>query len=177
MPNRWSELQVNWRHHQEILEALKISLEESPEAKQLANYAEEWGFDVIDIPGDGNCQFSAICDQLHRSLNIRTSQEKLRNLVAKFWRKAENRNGYEIDHYYKNWDDYCAKIKENGNWGDHYSLWALANELKIDICVLSSSRIIHNINAPPLLPTGKIYLGHYCESHYCSLEKSKDISH
>eukprot|EP01129_Flabellula_baltica_P006185 TRINITY_DN228_c0_g1_i1.p1 TRINITY_DN228_c0_g1~~TRINITY_DN228_c0_g1_i1.p1 ORF type:complete len:464 (-),score=93.17 TRINITY_DN228_c0_g1_i1:48-1439(-) len=127
-----------------------------------------------DIPADGNCQFSAVSDQLYN--NIRHSQFVRRSCVE--WlrnnRQWELDNGTTLEDYCygTGWDDYCDELARDGIWGNHVTLIALSECFKVKIKVISSiegGNYMTEIVPTKILSNKVVMLSHYAEYHYSSV--------
>ncbi|KAJ8298715.1 hypothetical protein KUTeg_022775, partial [Tegillarca granosa] len=109
-----------------------------------------------DPPGDGNCQFSAIADQL-----------------------SVNRLGIHLSNFVdnNNFMRYLRQMQKDGNYGDHITLQRVSEMYNMQIIVYSTlgpqaTRVISPTGRyEPNLPN--LYLGHFAEGHgdhYVSLE-------
>ncbi|KAH3756049.1 OTU domain containing protein [Pelomyxa schiedti] len=130
-----------------------------------------------DIPGDGNCQFYSLSDQMydtiHRAADLR------RTAVA--WLEAHKEwdpgNGALL-HYFvadQTWEAYCRQMSKSGTWGDNLTLIAISEHFRVRISVISSvagDNFITEITPSALKgdPTTKVLLlCHFAEYHYGSL--------
>jgi hypothetical protein len=128
------------------------------------------------IPGDGNCQFHSISDQLFDSLE--QSAWVRAQIVA--WLKSHGEwilpeNGAQLkDFAMDDWDDYCTHMARPGIWGDHLTLTAAANLFGVRIVLFSSIEDNHYVTEylPSVITSTKVlYLCHYAEYHYGSVCK------
>ena len=156
------------------LDALKI----------LALHLQIYNRQIFDVPGDNNCQFHAVADQLERISIKGWCANKLRIKAVQWLKDNEKR---EMDDgkvgkqtYLKdaicvdNWDIYIEKMsKHDITWGDEATLLALSVLFKIKINVVSSlpGNYLHIVQPPKFWNIdikGEIYIGHYHEFHYVS---------
>ena len=49
----------------------------SPQDDTVENIATSWGFNVLDIPGDGNCFFTAVAFHVHQLISNRSSESSM----------------------------------------------------------------------------------------------------
>eukprot|EP00727_Mastigamoeba_balamuthi_P009891 m51a1_g5524 hypothetical protein (734) ;mRNA; r:424710-427715 len=131
-----------------------------------------------EIPGDGNCQFSAVSDQLWDTIdeNARLRKEAVDWLRCHAdWHTG---NGASL-HWFvdEDWADYCSRMAKPGTWGDHLTLIALCECLGVAITVVSSvegdnflTEIKPSEEALLKCKTGArvLLLSHYAEFHYGS---------
>jgi hypothetical protein len=132
------------------------------------------------VPGDGNCQFSSLSDQLYRDFahaaQIRAHCVAWLRLNA----EMELENGAKLKEFGYNddgWDHYCNLMSFSGTWGDHLTLVAAAELFHVRIVIVSSaadeSQALIEIvptstgKAPQNLDV--IFLCHYAEFHYGTL--------
>ncbi|CAF1482288.1 unnamed protein product [Adineta steineri] len=125
-------------------------------------------FRRVDIPGDGNCFFRAICYQLNiEQRNHRQFRSAAINYINK------NKTFYEpfVTHPYRNIDDYISKMSRNNHYADHIAVAAMARLLEHNI-------IIHEYNKRPILIPGSnildnqlniVYLPDPFKPHYESI--------
>eukprot|EP01080_Neovahlkampfia_damariscottae_P012606 gene12606-6426_t len=94
-----------------------------------------------NVMGDGNCQFRATADQLE--LNDDKFHVMFRRKVVDWLRENKNLKigeSDELHHFnyeFEEWDEFCDFMNENGVWGDHITLIALANHFNLRIKVIS----------------------------------------
>jgi hypothetical protein len=133
------------------------------------------------VPGDGNCQFYSLSDQLYGDF---AHAAQIRAQCVAWLRhnaEMELENGAklkEFGHTDEGWDHYCTLMSLSGTWGDHLTLVAAAELFHVRIVIVSS--VIDESQAIiEIVPTasGKdpqnldvIYLCHYAEFHYGSLQ-------
>lgn len=140
--------------------------------------------DIVDVPGDNNCQFHAIADQLKRIGILGWTDRQLRQKAVEWLNNNEIK---EMDDNkigertllrdavgIVNWKHYITEIsKHNVTWGDEATLLALSVLFKLEIIVISSlpENYVHTVRPPKFWNielNSKIYLGHYHEFHYVS---------
>mmetsp|Transcript_68446 Transcript_68446/g.205047 ORF Transcript_68446/g.205047 Transcript_68446/m.205047 type:complete len:189 (+) Transcript_68446:819-1385(+) len=142
------------------------------------------GFKIKDVPGDNNCQFHALADQLAQvGIGGWTAISLRKKTVA--W-LAENgkrpmddgkvgertllKDSVGVPH----WGNYIHEMSQHGiTWGDEATLLAASVLFKAEIVVISSltDDYCHIVTPPDVwgvpLRT-RLYLGHYHEYHYVS---------
>ncbi|KAH3757624.1 OTU domain containing protein [Pelomyxa schiedti] len=129
------------------------------------------------IPGDGNCQFYALCDQLYDDINRAAElREETVNWLLQH-RDWDTGNGALLRDFVHNqtWEEYCATMKKNGIWGDNLTLVAVSEMKGVSITILSSvsgdnffTEIVpHNPQSEKVC-----LLSHFAEFHYGSLERA-----
>jgi len=139
---------------------------------------------VVDVPGDNNCQFHAVADQLERISITGWTAIKLRQKAVKWLQDNEKRamdDGKVGEQTYlkdavgvDNWPEYVDKMRVHGEtWGDEATLLALSVLFRLSIIVVSSlpGNYTHEVKPPDFWNIdhkGTIYLGHYHEFHYTS---------
>ena len=47
------------------------------ERKRLTELASTWGFDIVEVTGDGNCLFMAVAMQLQQMVSLNAHNESL----------------------------------------------------------------------------------------------------
>ena len=156
------------------LDALKI----------LSLHLQIYNRQVFDVPGDNNCQFHAVADQLERIGIKEWSANKLR-LKSVQWLKGNEKRAMDDGKVGKqtylkdaigveDWNTYIDQMsKHDITWGDEATLLALSVLFKIKINVVSSlpGNYLHIVQPPKFWNidfSREIYIGHYHEFHYVS---------
>ena len=155
----------------------------------LSRTLKKYGLVEVNVPGDGNCQFHAICDQLAHHSICKIDHVSLRRQLADWLFSNTNMsmddsgigeqttlmkaNGFEdVNH----WNHYLSLMKSGGLWGDNTTLLAACAVYNMKINVISSEMgYVHKIRCPPLWNIRgkcKIYLIHIFEMHYNSTRKA-----
>ncbi|TDH73757.1 hypothetical protein CCR75_003625 [Bremia lactucae] len=97
---------------------------------QYQRHYHRLGWDVVSIRKDGNCLFRALSDQLYghdrRHLELRRRLVDFIDLKRAFFTPLLKGRGVE---------EYCARLREAGEWGGHLELVAASRLLGIDIIV------------------------------------------
>ena len=93
---------------------------------------------TYDAPGDGNCQFSALCDSL-LNFGIFRSPQTLREEIVNYLVSVESING-DVVRDFPNipWDDYIQQMDIEGTYGNELTLRAFANIFNIEIEIVST---------------------------------------
>ncbi|XP_019427335.1 PREDICTED: OTU domain-containing protein DDB_G0284757-like [Lupinus angustifolius] len=91
------------------------------------------GLCEVKVPGDGNCQFSALSQQIYGSTK---HHMRVRDKIMKHLRHQKPLYESYVTTDYK---IYCKRMKRCGEWGDHVTLQAAADKYEAKICVLTSS--------------------------------------
>lgn len=142
------------------------------------------GFKVVDVPGDNNCQFHAIADQLEQAGIGGWTAPKLRQKAVQ-WLSDNGERPMDdgkvgeqtlLRHSVgvEDWDAYIREMSQHGvTWGDEATLLACACLFKAEIVVISSlsDDYCHIVTPPEIWKVplrNRIYLGHYHEFHYVS---------
>ena len=142
------------------------------------------GFQIKDVPGDNNCQFHALADQLEQVGVSGFTAGKLRKLTVSWLQENGDRpmdNGKVGERTLlrdsvgvENWDKYIREMSQHGvTWGDEATLLAASVLFKAEICIISSvsDDYCHVVTPPDVWKVPlrtRIYLGHYHEFHYVS---------
>jgi len=130
------------------------------------------------IKGDGNCQFTSCADQLFNdpSRHCEVRKEAVEWLRANKDYKLPNSTtlgDYLQTEFFPCWEDYIEYMSQDGIWGDHYTLLAIAEVYKTKIVVVSSMDVDPGIDPftviVPKRFTKTIYISHLHELHYSSL--------
>ena len=130
------------------------------------------------IEADGNCQFRALADQLFndqdRHVELRTA--------------AVNQLRSDPEHYVEflhdeDWDSYVRRMEQDGTWGDHVTLQAVADAYKVTVHLYSAHPkqqrfpipMPHRYIAEGINQVFRIVrLSHYPEKHYNSVHPSSN---
>lgn len=124
-------------------------------------------YDFVEhkVEGDGNCQFRALSDQLHKTSERHESVRQ--EIVGQLRILRELYEGYVPMDY----DEYLCKMSNNGEWGDHVTLQAAADLYAAKIFVITSFKDTCYIE---ILPNGQkpkrvLFLSFWAEVHYNSI--------
>jgi hypothetical protein len=144
------------------------------------------GFVEQPVPGDGNCQFHALVDQLRQNgVGDGVDAMSLR-LKAVQWLKENAKRPMDDGSTggitllrdsigVSDWARYLADMRRHGvTWGDEGTLLAVSALYRAEIVVISSlsEEYCHIVHPPPAwkIPLRmRLYLGHYHEFHYVSV--------
>ena len=156
----------------EVNQALRVAAghQRLKERMEMYNLKEK-----IVVPGDGNCQFAAISNQLYDDFSHAASLRK----QAVEW-LSKNRdwdvgNGCPLYLFVAtgDFDEYLAEMSRSGKWGDHLTLIALSELLGVKITIISSvegdSFITEIVPKSANEKTQTLLLSHFAEFHYGSL--------
>ncbi|KAL9398102.1 hypothetical protein Peur_007063 [Populus x canadensis] len=151
----------------EIPDVNDATLDHERLSERLATY----GLEELQIEGDGNCQFRALADQLFRSPDYHKHVRKKIVKQLKHFRKSYE--GYVPMKY----RSYVKKMKKPGEWGDHLTLQAAADQFGAKICLVTSFRDTCYIEIMPKdkSPTRELWLSFWSEVHYNSLYATGDV--
>ncbi|XP_034928985.1 OVARIAN TUMOR DOMAIN-containing deubiquitinating enzyme 9 isoform X2 [Populus alba] len=134
--------------HQRLLDRLKV-------------------YDLVEnkVPGDGNCQFRSLSDQLYRS----PEHHKLvrEHVIDQLKSQPQMYEGYVPMAY----DDYLKKMSKGGEWGDHITLQAAADSYGVKIFVITSFKDTCYLEILPQAQKSDrvIFLSFWAEVHYNSI--------
>eukprot|EP01102_Stenamoeba_stenopodia_P009749 TRINITY_DN2887_c0_g1_i1.p1 TRINITY_DN2887_c0_g1~~TRINITY_DN2887_c0_g1_i1.p1 ORF type:complete len:458 (+),score=135.73 TRINITY_DN2887_c0_g1_i1:165-1538(+) len=101
--------------------------------KDLQRFKEQLhatGFDLKEIPGDGNCLFRALGDQVE---GAQDKHEHYRARVVSFIK--DNREQFEPFIIDMSFDAYCKQMSTLGTWGGNIELQAASLALQVNITV------------------------------------------
>lgn len=136
-------------------------------AGQLRTQAAFYGVDVQDVPGDGNCFFHAIADQLVRQGYSSLPHEELRIHAASFMVEHQSEYREILDALEGGSETYMHSMFSDGIWADEPIINALARALNLTIVVVRSDGA-----APNVINAGcekKLFVGYHVGLHYVSL--------
>ncbi len=133
------------------------------------------GADALDYnpPGDGNCQFDAVANQL-RNFGIHRSAQTLRAEVVSFLEQKSNY--YRKKFVPSDWSLFLNDMKRDGTYGGHVTLHAICVIYNVDILVISSRgkqyTTLVSVDDSCNLQRNLIVLGHLVSAeHYVSLSR------
>lgn len=106
-----------------------------PRSKTV-NFPGMEGFSILDVPGDGNCLYHAVADQLMRGHHPYPSTV------------PEGTELYDSLRLLAEGPDF-----EDGRWGDHPEIGMLANGLNLIICIVSTTDPRHELMYHYISPT------------------------
>ncbi|XP_045209768.2 uncharacterized protein LOC123561457 isoform X2 [Mercenaria mercenaria] len=166
--------------------------------RQMRDVIEDKGLVPHDVYPDGNCMFAAVVDQLRIRGDFSFTTHTLRQSAVKYLKENPTTDdGTPLQMFLtdgETWHAYTRRMSENGEWGDHMILRALANVINMKIVIYGgASGNRETILCPKALPgnndlseTGDkvavddsvvagddsvVYLAHVSESHYMSLRQ------
>ncbi|CAH3125701.1 unnamed protein product [Porites lobata] len=119
-------------------------------------------------PGDGNCQFGALCFWLNR-LGIHRSPEKFREEIVEYLENnPTDTEGFPLELYAGvPWSQYLHSTATDGTYGDQITLQAAADLYNIEVLFVST--LGHNattlISPSASIPYARVQLGHYAKQH------------
>ncbi|CAN7037007.1 unnamed protein product [Brassica oleracea var. botrytis] len=88
---------------------------------RLRNRLELFDFAEVRVPGDGNCQFRALADQLYKTAD--RHKHVRRQIVKQLKSCPDSYEGYVP----MDFSEYLKKMSRSGEWGDHVTLQAAAD--------------------------------------------------
>ncbi|KAL3889508.1 hypothetical protein ACJMK2_001846, partial [Sinanodonta woodiana] len=99
-----------------------------------------------ETPGNGNCFFEAVSSQLQRlKYQVQLSPQQLRQDAVAFLKDnqlLQVSDGYiDLAEFMCNesFEEYCARMAEDGEWADHILVVAMARKLQRDIMIVTSA--------------------------------------
>ena len=131
---------------------------------------------TYDPPGDGNCQFLALCDSL-LIFGIFWSPQTLREEIVNYLISIESINGEVVRDFSSiPWDDYIQQMDIEGTYGDELTLRACENISNIEIEIVSTlgNDDWVSINQENSNRLGQITLRHFAEGqgdHYVCIQR------
>ena len=104
-----------------------------------------------DPPGDGNCQFSYICETL-RNIGLYRSVKTLREEIVEYLKDHPHMQNFITDA----WPTCLQNMAKNGTFGYHLTLQAAADLFNVEFNVISSlgpaaTTVILPQNSVPIL--------------------------
>lgn len=157
----------------------------SDEKTRFTDSLEQQRLTIIHNPaGDGNCQFSALCYHLS-GIGIYRSAETLRKEIVQYLRNHPyGADGFPLELFIgQPWDQYLSTMENDGTFGDHITLQAVADIFLVQITVYSSlgpaaTQVISPHNG--INPIAYFSVGHFAEGmgeHYVCLNDRQEIPH
>ncbi|XP_052286184.1 uncharacterized protein LOC127881955 isoform X3 [Dreissena polymorpha] len=145
----------------------------------LIHEARKQGLEVNDVPPDGNCMFTAICDQLQALNDMSYTPRTLREKAVIWLRDNPYCSDDNKTHFQafmeEHWDSYLQRMIKNGEWGDHVVLRALSNLTGCTIKILNAhgKMCTWTTLEPSEMPDERreVILGLVGENHYTSLRR------
>ncbi|CAN0881182.1 OVARIAN TUMOR DOMAIN-containing deubiquitinating enzyme 10 [Linum grandiflorum] len=133
--------------------------------ERLLNRLHAFGFVEVKVPGDGNCQFRALSDQLYGTSDRHKTVR--REIVKQLKANPEMYEGYVPMTY----GEYLKNMSRSGEWGDHVTLQAASDSYGVRILVMTSFKDTYYIEILPQKqkPKGVIFLSFWAEVHYNSI--------
>ncbi|XP_071083861.1 uncharacterized protein [Haliotis cracherodii] len=131
---------------------------------------------VYDTPGNGNCQFAALCHLLSKIGIFRSPRTLREQVVSYLLEHPYTSDGSPLELFVgEDWDTYISGMLEEGTYGDHITLQAVSDMFNVDIIVHSSLGGDATVNIVPAysVATQTISLGHFAEEegeHYVALQ-------
>ena len=123
---------------------------------------------MYNPPGDGNCQFGALCFWLNR-LGIHRSAETVREEIIKYLtNNPNNSEGMPLELFAATpWAEYLHSMAKNGTYGVQITLQAAADLYNIEIVAISTlgPDATAVISPSSSIHTARVQLGHYAENH------------
>ncbi|XP_028776073.1 uncharacterized protein LOC114732862 isoform X2 [Neltuma alba] len=144
--------------------------EATSDHQRLLDRLQLYDFVERKVPGDGNCQFHALSDQLygtpeHHSVVRRQAVNQLKS--------HQIYEGYVPMEY----GEYLEKMSKSGEWGDHVTLQAVADSYGVKIFLITSFKDTCCIEILPHFekPKRVIFLSFWAEVHYNSIYPQGDM--
>ncbi|XP_060568189.1 uncharacterized protein LOC132726826 isoform X2 [Ruditapes philippinarum] len=110
---------------------------------QMRDKIEDKGLVPHDVYPDGNCLFSAIVDQLRVQGDFSFTPHTLRQSAVNYLRRyPATDDGTSLSMFLsdgEDWESYLLRISEDGEWGDHIILGALANVVDEQIVIFGGA--------------------------------------
>ena len=152
----------------------------------LEELAQKFGYRVVQVPKDGNCQFNAISASLKLTGGAQFksyNHQKLRSMVVKYLKKVDDivrlylpavRPDLPTDspeQLHKSIKKYLKQLEMDGTWGDSISLLTLSEifKVKFNLLMLNTKNFQFVSNDDSF--TTIIPLGFIDDYHYTALEK------
>jgi len=140
----------------------------------LAHQLAPLGLQVREIPGDGNCLFRAVSDQLEG--NSRNHLEYRVNTVTYMEHFREDFEPFVEDDV--PFDRHAANLRKSGTFAGNDALVALARYLKVSIVIHQAGQPVWQINgcSDESVKPRQIHLSYHNGEHYNSVRRVGDHS-
>lgn len=140
----------------------------------LAHQLAPLGLQVREIPGDGNCLFRAVSDQLEG--NSWNHLEYRGNTVTYMEHFRDDFEPFVEDDV--PFDRHTANLRKSGTFAGNDALVALARYLKISIVIHQAGQPVWQINGSPddSVKSRQIHLSYHNGEHYNSVRRVGDHS-
>uniref|UniRef100_F1KYS2 OTU domain-containing protein 3 n=1 Tax=Ascaris suum TaxID=6253 RepID=F1KYS2_ASCSU len=129
-----------------------------------------YGLTLRDIPGDGNCLFRALGDQLegHSMNHLKHRMDTVRYMIA-------HRHHFEpfIDVPF---DRYVENLSRPGTYAGQDALVAFARLHKVNIVIHQLNSPLWQIQGSEGEPTAELHLSYHNGEHYSSVRRFGDIA-
>eukprot|EP00656_Telonema_subtile_P032782 TRINITY_DN3604_c0_g1_i2.p1 TRINITY_DN3604_c0_g1~~TRINITY_DN3604_c0_g1_i2.p1 ORF type:complete len:344 (+),score=46.23 TRINITY_DN3604_c0_g1_i2:208-1239(+) len=166
---------------QAIQDSLAVQAEVEAHLSRMKERLRLFGLAERDVPGDGNCQFHALSDQLRAKSIVDMPHGEVRAVVVHWLRNtgasilvddnpavtlaAASGEG--------DWGAYCSMMERDKEWGDHLTLLAACMAFQVEVLLISSAetnwgRVLEICPLWKLEARTQIQIGHYHERHYIS---------
>ena len=165
--------------------------------RALENVLRDHKMLIVDVPGDGNCFYSAVARQLSSAglscaiRNIRLTGQRLREYLLTFLKAqqivwAPRCVSFDIS---ESLQSQISKITQ-GEWADHFEIAATATMFNITINIINDAGNVNNISPwgpeniegnnigylnmiePETGEAGEITIGHIGQLHYVGLDST-----
>lgn len=172
---------LEWSQSRRMLEVLLInergssSLETEDDNKQheerLEERLERLNLDMLDVVGDGNCQFRAVSNALYGS-----QDHHLRVRAAAVAHIRDHADEY-INFLGEDLELYCAEMSKSGTWGDELTLRALCDSYGVIINVVTSDQHHWYLSYTPLerKMDREVFLAYIAPIHYNSIKRKSSL--
>eukprot|EP00731_Ephydatia_muelleri_P015295 Em0008g1015a len=146
-----------------------------PQYKLFVSQLEVLRLRLHDVPGDGNCLFRALADQLDDGT---TTHEAVRSAVVQYIRQHEAEFSPFVEEGVS-FDSYIAELSKDGEHGGNDSIVAFARHYVVDVLIHQLDLPLWEVRVPGARRQAQIaYLN---GEHYCSvrplLERNPSVIH
>jgi hypothetical protein len=139
---------------------------------RIQSLLHERGLTEKIIPGDGNCQFSAVSDQLYGT--PRHSKQIRKMCLAQL---AENPRDYSpFVSGFTTYADYLRRMARQGEWGDNVTLQAISDLFGLRVRLVTSYHSGVVQVEPKVMRSSRIlWLSFFAELHYNSVYPAGEV--
>lgn len=139
---------------------------------RIQSLLHERGLTEKVIPGDGNCQFSAVSDQLYGT--PKHSKQVRKMCIAQL---AENPREYSpFVSGFHTYSEYLKRMSKQGEWGDNITLQAISDLFGLRIRLITSyAGGVVQVEPKEMRSSRILWLSFFAELHYNSVYPAGEI--
>mmetsp|Transcript_7691 Transcript_7691/g.11646 ORF Transcript_7691/g.11646 Transcript_7691/m.11646 type:complete len:337 (+) Transcript_7691:112-1122(+) len=138
------------------------------EIDKFSDQLKPFGLKIRDVPGDGNCLFRSVADQI---VGEQKMHVEYRSKCCK-WMKdyPDDFRPFVFD---EDWDDYLNRMRKDGEWGGNLEIIALSHALGVHITIHQFEQPRWEVKCPNQ-KARTIHLSYHDGQHYNSVRNLSD---